>query len=66
VLYIAELFATRYGLGYYIYYQGSTLFDYPKMYAGIAAMSLLGLGLYFGVDTVERRMCRWVRVDSRR
>jgi ABC-type nitrate/sulfonate/bicarbonate transport system permease component len=60
VLYIAELFATHYGLGYYIYYHGSTLFDYPRMYAGIVAMSLLGLGLYFGVDTVERRVCRWV------
>ena len=60
VLYIAELFATRYGLGYYIYYQGSTLFDYPRMYAGVIAMSLLGLGLYFGVDMVERRMCKWV------
>ncbi len=65
VLYIAELFATRYGLGYYIYYQGSTLFDYPKMYAGIVAMSLLGLGLYLGVDVLERRMCRWARVDGR-
>lgn len=60
VLYIAELFATRYGLGYYIYIQGSTLFDYPKMYAGIIAMSMLGLGLYFVVDAVERRTCRWL------
>lgn len=59
VLYIAELFATRYGLGYYIYYQGSTLFDYPRMYAGIVAMSVLGLGLYFGVDTIEHRVCKW-------
>jgi len=59
VLYIAELFATRYGLGYYIYYQGSTLFDYAKMYAGIVAMSTLGLGLYFGVDLIERCVCRW-------
>ena len=59
VLYIAELFATRYGLGYYIYYQGSTLFDYPRMYAGVIAMSLLGLGLYFGVDVAERRLCGW-------
>lgn len=66
VLYIAELFATRYGLGYYIYYQGSTLFDYPKMYAGIVAMSLLGLGLYFGVDVLERQLCGWAAVDSRR
>jgi len=61
VLYVAELFATRYGLGYYIYYQGSTLFDYPKMYAGVIAMSLLGLGLYFGVDALERGLCGWKR-----
>lgn len=60
VLYIAELFATRYGLGYYIYLQGSTLFDYPKMYAGVTAMSILGLGLYFLVDAVERRACQWM------
>jgi len=60
VLYIAELFATQYGLGYYIYLQGSTLFNYPKMYAGVVAMSILGLGLYFIVDAVERRACRWV------
>ena len=59
VLYIAELFATQYGLGYYIYYQGSTLFDYPKMYAGIVAMSGLGLGLYVGVDLLEQKLCRW-------
>jgi len=59
VLYIAELFATQYGLGYYIYYQGSTLFDYPKMYAGIMAMGLLGISLYFSVDAVEHRICHW-------
>lgn len=59
VLYVAELFATRLGLGYYIYLNGSTLFDYPKMYAGVLAMSLLGLGLYFSVDTLERVFCRW-------
>lgn len=59
VLYIAELFATQYGLGYYIYYQGSTLFDYPKMYAGIIAMALLGFCMYFCVDAVEHRICHW-------
>jgi ABC-type nitrate/sulfonate/bicarbonate transport system permease component len=59
VLYIAELFATQKGLGYYIYLNGSTLFNYPAMYAGIVAMSLLGLGLYFSVDWLERRFCRW-------
>jgi NitT/TauT family transport system permease protein len=61
VLYIAELFATRHGLGYYIYFEGSTLMDYPAMYAGIVAMSALGLGLYFGVDWLERWLCPWKR-----
>ena len=59
VLYVAELFATKLGLGYYIFLNGSTLFDYPKMYAGVVAMSLLGLGLYFTVDGIHRRVCRW-------
>jgi ABC-type nitrate/sulfonate/bicarbonate transport system permease component len=59
VLYVAELFATQHGLGYYIYLHGSTLFDYPRMYAGVVAMSLLGLGLYFGVDWLQRRLCPW-------
>jgi len=59
VLYVAELFATQKGLGYYIYLNGSTLFNYPAMYAGIVAMSLLGLGLYFSVDWLEKRLCAW-------
>jgi len=59
VLYVAELFATQKGLGYYIYFNGSTLFNYPAMYAGIIAMSLLGLGLYFSVDWMERKLCPW-------
>ena len=63
VLYIAELFATRTGLGYYIYYEGSTLLDYPAMYAGVLAMSLLGLGLYFTVDWLEKRLCPWMFVN---
>ena len=40
---------------------GSTLFDYPAMYAGILAMSLLGLGLYFSVDWLEKRLCPWLQ-----
>jgi ABC-type nitrate/sulfonate/bicarbonate transport system permease component len=59
VLYVAELFATRLGLGYYIYLQGSTLVNYPAMYAGVVLMSLLGLGLYFLVDWLEKKLCRW-------
>ena len=59
VLYITELSATKYGLGYYIYYNGSTLLDYPAMYAGVIAMSLLGLGMYFSVDWLEQKWCKW-------
>lgn len=59
VLYIAELFATRLGLGYYIYYQGSTLLNYPAMYAGVVAMSFLGLGMYFIVDWMDHLYCKW-------
>lgn len=62
VLYVAELFATQRGLGYYVFLAGSTLFDYPKMYAGVVAMSLLGLGLHFAFDALHRRLCRWQSV----
>ncbi|HEX7432580.1 MAG TPA: ABC transporter permease [Anaerolineaceae bacterium] len=61
VLYVAESFATQQGLGYYISLNGSSLYNYPAMYAGILAMSLLGLGLYFGVDWLEKLLCPWLR-----
>jgi NitT/TauT family transport system permease protein len=59
VLYVAELFATQTGLGYYIFLNGSTMFNYRAMYAGIIALSLMGLGLYFTVDWLERRLTPW-------
>ena len=59
VLYIVELIATQKGLGYYIYLQGSTLFNYPKMYAGVLAMSFLGLGMYFIVDILSKILAPW-------
>lgn len=63
VLYIAELFATQLGLGYYIYFNGSTLFNYAAMYAGIVAMAIMGLGLYFSVDWLENRIAPWQFID---
>lgn len=63
VLYIVELTATQRGLGYYIYFNGSTMFNYPKMYAGVLAMSLLGLGMYFIVDLLHRKFSPWQFVD---
>jgi len=63
VLYIVELIATRRGLGYYIYIQGSTLFNYPNMYAGVIAMSLMGLGMYFAVDILQRKIAPWQQAE---
>ena len=59
VLYLSELFATRFGLGYYIYLQGSTLMNYPAMYAGIIVMSLLGISLTGVVNKLEEFFCPW-------
>ena len=61
VLFFAESFATRSGLGYYIIDTWASL-SYPQMYAGVLAMSLLGLTLYVGLDWLENRLCRWVKV----
>jgi NitT/TauT family transport system permease protein len=60
VLFFAESFATREGLGYYIIDTWASL-SYARMYAGVLAMSLLGLALYSGLDRLESRLCRWVK-----
>ena len=60
VLFIAETFAGSNGLGYYIVNQWNR-FDYDKMYAGILAMSLLGLGLFGIFASLERVLTRWQR-----
>ncbi len=62
VLFFAESFATTSGLGYYIIVETWGRLAYPQMYAGVVAMSLLGLALYFAVDGLERRLCPWLAV----
>jgi NitT/TauT family transport system permease protein len=59
VLFFAESFATTSGLGYYIIVDTWGRLDYAAMYAGVVAMSLLGLVLFFTVDRLERRLCPW-------
>jgi len=59
VLYLSELFATTYGLGYFIYLQGSTLMNFPAMYAGIIAMSILGISLTSIINLLEAYYCPW-------
>jgi NitT/TauT family transport system permease protein len=62
VLFFAESFATTSGLGYYIIVETWGRLAYAEMYAGVVAMSLLGLTLYFVVDGLERRLCPWLSV----
>jgi NitT/TauT family transport system permease protein len=62
VLFFAESFATNSGLGYYIIVETWGRLAYAEMYAGVVAMSLLGLALYFVVDGLQRRLCPWLSV----
>ena len=59
VLFFAESFATTSGLGYYILVESWGTLRYPEMYAGVLAMSLLGLMLYFVIDTLDKRLVPW-------
>ena len=63
VLFFAESFATTSGLGYYIIVETWGRLAYADMYAGVAAMSFLGLALYFVVDNLETRLCPWLAVS---
>jgi NitT/TauT family transport system permease protein len=64
VLFFAESFATTSGLGYYIIVESWGRLAYPEMYAGVIAMSILGVSLYFVVDGLERRLAPWVRQEN--
>jgi NitT/TauT family transport system permease protein len=60
VLFFTESFATNAGLGYYVIVDTFQRIAYPEMYAGVVAMSLLGLVLYFAVDYLERALCPYL------
>ena len=62
VLFIAETFATQAGLGYFIVVRTWGTLRYPQMYAGILAMSLLGLTLYFAIEALDRHVNRHLYV----
>lgn len=58
VLFFAENFFTSVGLGYFIM-TGWMRLTYLDMYAGIVAMSLLGLALFVVIDRIDRHVGRW-------
>jgi ABC-type nitrate/sulfonate/bicarbonate transport system permease component len=63
VLYLAESFATMSGLGYYIMDTWQVL-DYPRMYAGVMALSLIGAAAFIALAEIENRVCRWTQVGK--
>ncbi len=64
VLFIAEQSLTQYGLGYYIVVKTYQVLRYPEMYAGILAMGLLGLLLYFALDALERHISPHLHLEE--
>lgn len=58
VLFLSETYATSEGLGYLIMDAMSRV-AYSEMFAGILAMSLMGLVLYLLIDFLESVFCRW-------
>lgn len=59
VLFFTETFATFEGLGFFIM-DAWTRVNYSEMFAGIAALSFLGLSLFLLVDFIERVFCFWI------
>ena len=58
VLFFAENFATRHGIGYFIMDSWLKL-DYKGMFAGIVAISLMGIALFSFIDLLDKKLCRW-------
>jgi NitT/TauT family transport system permease protein len=64
VLFIAEQSLTTYGLGYYIVVETYQVLRYTEMYAGIVAMGLLGILLFFLLYTLELRVNRYLYLSE--
>lgn len=58
LLFIAEMYASFSGLGYYIMLCMDAR-EYEDMYAGIIALAMLGCGLYVFLEQLERKVCSW-------
>jgi len=61
VLFLAETFASKNGLGYFIL-DAMEKREFGEMYAAIIAMGLLGLLLYETLDFVEKKLVKWQKI----
>jgi len=58
ILVAAEMMGANAGLGFMIF-NAEARFQIPLMYAGILYMTLLGVGLNYGLIGIEKRISRW-------
>jgi NitT/TauT family transport system permease protein len=58
LLVAAEMLGAEYGVGAYILEAGS-LYNLERLFAGVAILSLLGVGVSAALGFVERRLLRW-------
>ncbi|MCD8503284.1 MAG: ABC transporter permease subunit [Bacillaceae bacterium] len=63
VLFFAENFATKYGIGYFIMDSWIRV-NYVEMFAGIVAISVLGLTLFHMIDLIEAKLCKWIVLEK--
>lgn len=65
VLFYAENFATRYGIGYFIM-NSWVMVNYIDMFSGILAISILGLLIFKLIDLLENHYCDWVNAGNKK
>ena len=58
VLFFTETYGTDRGMGFYIVDSWMRL-SYVQMYTGILFLSLIGFVLFFLIDWLEERVCKW-------
>lgn len=59
VLFFGENFSTKLGIGYFIM-NSYAMVNYVSMYAGIVALSVFGLFLFYMIDRFEIILCPWL------
>ena len=60
ILFLAESIAGSTGLGYFIV-DAWSMVDYPRMFAGMIGMAVLGVGIYEVLALAERLLTPWRR-----
>lgn len=63
LLFLAEAIAGSSGLGYFIV-DSWALVNYPRMFAGMVGMAVLGVGVYEALACIERALTPWRRVEA--